>query len=256
MQAPINIFWTGGWDSTFRLLYLLLVEEKAVQPYYIIDTGRKSTLHELTAMETIKQALLKKSPLSGKLIHETILKMKREIRDNPPIASQYHRIASMVHLGAQYEWLSLFTDHFQINDMELGLIKRQHNSGKSLQGLLAPNLTGKGHDCRLNTFLDSKDLAIFQNFRFPLIDLTKREMERLSRKHGFFDLMENTWYCFHPTREGLPCGRCRPCRIARQSGHAHAPGTFFGAIIRGKINRLVYIGGRLLVKANNRTANR
>ena len=43
---PINLFWTGGWDSTYRLLYLLIVEKKYVQPYYIIDLTRKSEFIE------------------------------------------------------------------------------------------------------------------------------------------------------------------------------------------------------------------
>lgn len=30
-----NLFWTGGYDSTFRLCEMLLVEDKIVQPYYI-----------------------------------------------------------------------------------------------------------------------------------------------------------------------------------------------------------------------------
>jgi len=34
---PINLFWTGGWDSTFRLIQLVFVNKKTVHPYYIID---------------------------------------------------------------------------------------------------------------------------------------------------------------------------------------------------------------------------
>ena len=34
---PIKLLWTGGFDSTFRILYILVVEKKHVQPYYIID---------------------------------------------------------------------------------------------------------------------------------------------------------------------------------------------------------------------------
>ena len=47
---PINLFWTGGWDSTFRLLQLIIVFRKRVQPYYIIDTTRKSVQNEKQAM--------------------------------------------------------------------------------------------------------------------------------------------------------------------------------------------------------------
>ncbi len=37
-----HLFWTGGWDSTFRLLQLLLDEHKAVQTYYLLDSFRAS----------------------------------------------------------------------------------------------------------------------------------------------------------------------------------------------------------------------
>lgn len=35
-----HLLWTGGWDSTFRVLQLLLCSRDAVQPHYIIDPER------------------------------------------------------------------------------------------------------------------------------------------------------------------------------------------------------------------------
>ena len=52
---PINLFWTGGWDSTFRLLQLIIVFRKRVQPYYIIDTTRKSVQNEKQAINKIRE---------------------------------------------------------------------------------------------------------------------------------------------------------------------------------------------------------
>lgn len=31
--APVPLLWTGGWDSTFRLLVAVLIERRTVQPY-------------------------------------------------------------------------------------------------------------------------------------------------------------------------------------------------------------------------------
>ena len=50
MQS-IDIFWTGGMDSTYRVLELILIEEKKVCPHYIIDLSRASTLYEIKAIE-------------------------------------------------------------------------------------------------------------------------------------------------------------------------------------------------------------
>ena len=46
-NQPINLFWTGGMDSTFRLIQLTVVYNKVVQPYYIIDPNRNSILFEI-----------------------------------------------------------------------------------------------------------------------------------------------------------------------------------------------------------------
>ncbi len=58
--APINLFWTGGWDSTFRLLQLIIIYQKKVQPYYIIDNNRKSVQNELLRLKNIKRFLFEK----------------------------------------------------------------------------------------------------------------------------------------------------------------------------------------------------
>jgi len=65
---PIKLFWTWGWDSTFRLLYILVVEKKHVQPYYIIDSPRESTMHELKAMESIRSDVINKFPETKNLM--------------------------------------------------------------------------------------------------------------------------------------------------------------------------------------------
>ena len=40
--TPVQILWTGGWDSTFRLLQLLLELKLEVIPHYVIDDTRES----------------------------------------------------------------------------------------------------------------------------------------------------------------------------------------------------------------------
>ena len=45
MSGIKKVLWTGGWDSTFRVLYLVLVEKCQVQTYYIIDPFRWSLVH-------------------------------------------------------------------------------------------------------------------------------------------------------------------------------------------------------------------
>ena len=55
----ISIFWTGGYDSTFRVVQLSRCEI-TIQPIYLSD-NRKSEKNELMAIEEIT-SMLKKHP--------------------------------------------------------------------------------------------------------------------------------------------------------------------------------------------------
>ena len=55
--AVVNLLWTGGWDSTFRLLQLLLLHRVPVVAYYIEDPTRPSTGIELETMARIVDRL-------------------------------------------------------------------------------------------------------------------------------------------------------------------------------------------------------
>ncbi len=74
-EQAANLLWTGGWDSTFRLLELLLVKGKVVQPYYIIDADRNSTGMELRTMEELKRRIFAEYPGATNLLRPTIFKV-------------------------------------------------------------------------------------------------------------------------------------------------------------------------------------
>ena len=56
-----------------------------------------------------------------------------------------------------------------------------------------------------------KDLEIFKNFRFSICHLTKNEMKEIALKNNFFYILNITWSCWYPTKEGQPCGKCQMC---------------------------------------------
>src|SRR5688572_7249740 len=114
MEKPINLLWTSGWDSTFRLLELLLVHKRYIQPYYVIDRTRKSLEFELKAMEKIKSLVFKKDPQTKRLLQSTVFKELPEIKPNIIISEQYKRLAAIEHLGIQYEWLPRFAEEMKI----------------------------------------------------------------------------------------------------------------------------------------------
>lgn len=58
MQKPIKIFWTGGWDSTYRIVELVL-QGRTVSPVYVIDRNRKSWQKEIETLESLKETINK-----------------------------------------------------------------------------------------------------------------------------------------------------------------------------------------------------
>ena len=57
-RAPsVHLLWTGGWDSTFRLLQLLLQQRVPVVPHYLVDDTRPSAQTELRTMACIRDRL-------------------------------------------------------------------------------------------------------------------------------------------------------------------------------------------------------
>ena len=54
-QHTTTLLWTGGWDSTFRLLYHVLIDKQPVQPIYFINPDRQSLREELKSMALIRK---------------------------------------------------------------------------------------------------------------------------------------------------------------------------------------------------------
>jgi hypothetical protein len=216
----INLLWSGGWDSTYRLLYLLVVKHSVVQPYYVIDHRRSSVPNELSAMEKIRHLFIETYPEKKRLLLPTIVTEKKHIRQNKDITHKFYGVAnaSRISLGPQVEWLALFADEKGLFDLEVCHEKKP--SPSAFDKLILPEIQGKGHECRLKNHLSNKDLSIFKYFRFPTLHLTKRDMEQLAEKYHFSHMMKMTWFCHKPVKNTIPCGRCSPCKMAKLCGIA------------------------------------
>jgi hypothetical protein len=220
-QNQINILWTGGWDSTYRLLYLLVVKHLVVQPYYIIDHRRSSVPNELSAMKKIRHIFTETYPEKKNLLLPTIFTEKKHIKKNKVFTQKFYRIAQAcsISMGSQIEWISCFADEKGLHDLEVCHEKKP--SPSTFDHLILPEIQGKGHDCRLQNNLNNKDLSIFKNFRFPTLHLTKLDMKRLAEKYNFSHMMKLIWFCHKPVKNTIPCGRCNPCKMVRASGITH-----------------------------------
>lgn len=213
--GPVALLWTGGWDSTFRLLQLVLLRQRVVQPFYVFDEDRLSSARELAAMKEIRRALALKSTDASVLVLETNVIQKSAIPPDAHIRECWERLNRRDRLGTQYEWLARFV--CQIGSAELSIHRERSRLGAYRH--LENSVTRDGDGYRLLRTRSTSDLySIFGSFRFPLWNYTKRDMHRIARKHSFEEILTMTWFCHLPDNFGRPCGECMPCLFVTDEG--------------------------------------
>jgi hypothetical protein len=215
----IRLLWTGGWDSTFRLLMALLVYRKAVSPYYLVDPGRPSTPNELRAMEQISAEIAKRFARAAGMLDKPVISSVADLHPDPDITGRFERLRARSHLGRQYDWLARFAAQLGLTDLEVA-IHQDDRAAKFLHAYVIKESGNGDPFYRLRDDPPDEDLRTFEAFRFPIFDKTKVDMQRISRNHGFADVMELTWFCHIPTLDGRPCGQCNPCRYTMEEGLA------------------------------------
>ncbi|KGQ18745.1 hypothetical protein LF41_278 [Lysobacter dokdonensis DS-58] len=224
-EARVRLLWTGGWDSTFRLLCLLSRENVHIAPYYLLRDKRESTSVELATMERIRLALRKVFPDSDVRLAPTEFCNVDTLAQDPDITSAYERTLERSFLGRQYEWLAWFCTQDGIDEIELCV----HRDDKA-HAVLAPftmeveRAAGPTHvfDPRAAGRSEkSTDLhRLFRFFSFPVFETTKREMAEQARANGWDEIMGMTWFCHSPRRNAQPCGVCHPCLYTIEEGLA------------------------------------
>jgi hypothetical protein len=237
----VNLLWTGGWDSTFRLLQLLLLQGSVVQPYYVIDSPRPSTGIEIRTQAKIKKHLFARYPHTKDLLLPTQFKEVSDIQPNQNLTKTFERLARRERMGHQYEYLARFCEETGINAMELSVDYDDRVRG--VNALLGPYITNAGtEEWPLYEiaphFADTDEHRLFKYFQFPLFNLRKTDMGAIAQKEGFDDILELTWFC-HTPRGNAPCGVCVPCMYAIEEGMGRR------VPLRGRIRYMLRVRPRL-----------
>lgn len=209
MNNVRQVFWTGGWDSTFRIIQLSRTDNITIQPVYISGDNRPSEQIELQQMGTISN-LLKQKPSSVAPILPIKVVDKKDILPNPDITQAFHTIRKTIPLGSQYEFLARYAAENpmveigpECPDGEFsGIVEAINTYG----GLVAYNDSWQldrehaTEECKL----------LFGNFSYPIIKLTERAMLAYVKEWEYEDIMKHIWFCHNPIN-GKACGLCRPC---------------------------------------------
>lgn len=199
-----DVLWTGGWDSTYRVLALALGERQPVQPHYLLDPERRSTDFELRAIDAIRA----EANARGAEIAPLHVQRVDHIAIGAEAAAEHRALAHEFDIGAQYLWLSEYARRQGITELEL-CIHVDDKAYAAVRALPASNDESSGGP------------GLFRFFAFPVLEVSKLQMWQTARAQGFDDLMDHTWFCHIPTRSGRPCGFCGPCRWTSGEGLAH-----------------------------------
>ena len=215
---PIHLLWTGGWDSSFRLMHLMHHTDAVVQPWYVIDEMRYSIGREVSAMRRIREALTQRDASYGPRILPTRFQAREQIPPNPSVVEQYQKLSERMRVGTQYSYLGRLARSLGMV-LELSIHDKNHGLGKAIWPHTERVETPYGPVLRLKADADPL-LELFRPYSFPLLGMSKLDMGEEARAGHFDELLGLTWFC-HTPRNGKPCGRCRPCQQVIQGNLDH-----------------------------------
>jgi hypothetical protein len=210
---PLGVLWTGGWDSTFIVLDAALHDGREVRPHYVVDRRRPSTDRELETMARIRAGVAARSPEAAARIAPTRFVERTAIPADDRVDGWHRALSARTHVAEQYAWLSRHA-RAEGRPLALGIIRR---SG-GLRDVIAPELEVVAGVHRLRAEVRDEAFELFRPFLFPTIELTKLDMRDLADARGFRPLLDLSWFCHQPRRNGAPCGFCPPCHDARHQG--------------------------------------
>ncbi|TWI01767.1 hypothetical protein IP90_02327 [Luteimonas cucumeris] len=236
----VNLLWTGGWDSSFQLLQLLLLHGREVVPHYLLDPTRSSTRAELAAMERIRHRLFEQYPQTRTSLKPLQCFDMADLAPDARIADAYDRIRAQTFLGNQYEWLARFRDQRGIAQLELAAGYRDGRIHHIIEPFVLRSDAGGYGTWRLGEeHRNTNEFTVFGGFSFPLFELKKAETAEIAGAQGWLEILKLTCFCHRSPDGKAPCGYCNPCLYAVDEGFGwriprrnRVKGTFYRALVR------------------------
>lgn len=221
-DTPVVLLWTGGWDSTFRLLQLLLEHRVPVQPLYLLDDTRASSKVEIATTERLRAAIARLHPHTRYLLRPLSIVRVADLAPDPDVEAAHARLAVRHGVGSQYAWLARYARQHGTSGIELTCECIPKGASGVLLDHTIRACAPQGHATYLVPGDDpDPDVALlFGGYAYPLIGTTREAMTEAARQRGWSDLMGMTWFCHRPVHGGEPCGLCDPCRANIEEGFA------------------------------------
>lgn len=216
MKNKVNILWTGGWDSTYRMIELSR-KDLDINPIYICDTTRPSLQIEIKTIKKLYQMIVEDKRTIANVQPIKYVEFS-EIKKNEEITKAYERLKKGRILGSQYEYIARLAYDYS-EKIELGIEKPNGEISGCVETIETyGKIVKKNGTYILDKENSSEDLnLIFGNISFPIIDKTEIEMLENIKKWDYVNLMQNIHFCYTP-HNGQPCGYCRPCQQKIECG--------------------------------------
>lgn len=217
-SAQVPLLWTGGWDSTFRLIELAR-SGKVIQPYYISNQDRGSLPKELRVMAQLRDEVNRR--YKDGLVKEINVCKKKDITIYDDIDRAYRELLKRGWVGDQYVYIASFARMRNISYLELSIERGAPGARQRTNIPCVENTVVDSFGRRVISTRAPGDLAgLFGGFSFPVVTLTKEDMRLKAEEWGALDLLNKTWFCHNPFH-GKPCGTCNPCVHTLESGLAY-----------------------------------
>jgi hypothetical protein len=212
----VKLFWTGGYDSTFRLLQLVIIEKKYVNPIYLNfdnldgpNHRRQNINFELQTMQKIINELINLG--YGNQIAPLII--IKHINLSPDVKKS---CKIMYDNGDLRRPVSQYSHMIQLS-LDLNCIIEEC-AEKSTHSTSYKMLHDKLDNNKLLNLdlIRGTHLFVLRNIRFPIIDLTKKDMLVIAKLHKFDYILKWTKSCWWPNGDGSPCKKCLMCRTRKE----------------------------------------
>jgi hypothetical protein len=225
------LYWTGGYDSTFRLCEMLLNERKIVQPLYVslaLDNDcqteesctkvwvRRNRKEEKQAMLRIRRELARLYPKASRRLLPTIY-IDTDIDDasfNKAFDAKFYEdnLWPGKRKKHQYLFLSKFAYYHKL-PIDIGVLGIHEKS--KFAKFLTENLVAYNSgpiEMASKNYKIKQPVHFMMYLRFPLFGRTKTDLLAKAKKHGYDNILKYTWSCWFPNRNGTPCGKCPMCK--------------------------------------------
>ena len=210
--------WTGGWDSTYRVLQRAVLDQAAVRPCYVVDRGRQSTGKEVDTMNGLLKWLKDERPEAFARIEPPRYVALQAIPPHPEIEAAWRHLRDAYDIGTQYDWLARLAEAGDWTGVELSVYgggRLRPMFGDHIQRVERP---GGRTTWALGPDAPEPQRLLFGRYVFPFWETSKREAVAQAEREGLTEILDaHTWFCFNPTN-GKPCGTCRPCRFMVKDG--------------------------------------